>query len=138
MAGGLAVRRIVLATVLAAAGGTAQAAEVDITCKIARAEDLVNGALVRAPVDGPWNFTITPDGLKTPWGGSCAVMTGEVNSDRVSVSCEKTLSETTTVKRTVAIDRHLGTYKEYFEVPRGIGPASIRYSDGVCEKREGF
>lgn len=120
-----------------------QAAEIAITCTVSSAErfvrsDGIGESMSDARIGGPWNFTITDDGLRTPWNAPCDLMTGTVTGESVSVSCEgPSYPPSTRFKKSISIDRQLGTYKETVEIEGGAA-SGRKWSRGTCTKREKF
>lgn len=122
----------------------AHAADVTITCTAASSSSQVvmpgvgSDYRARKP-DGPRNFTITKDGLKTAWNAPCDFMRGNVSGESVEVSCEgPSYPPTTRFKKTISIDRQMGTFRESFESDDGSGGAGRVSSQGTCTKRESF
>jgi len=113
----------------------ANATDVNITCTVTQATMFIGPNMMRANIDGPWNFIITDAGLQTPWGKECALMKGDISASHVSVSCDgKELSFE------IVIDRKLGTYNQTI---RGTTTGKDRMpivttKSGTCQKRESF
>jgi hypothetical protein len=134
------MRKFALAALLA----TTPASAADITCIASSAEaDINNQGAQPQALPGPENFSITPAGLKTSWGGSCASMKGEITADAVAVSCEGDNpglggAPGAHVKIAIRIDRHLGTYTEDWEITEPDGTEGKSFYGGICQKREGF
>lgn len=131
------MRAFVLATALVTATTAASAADVNITCTETGGQVFIGTNMFPPHLSGPWNFTITQQGLKTPWGGNCGLMTGEVTGDRVSVTCAGNVGGGA-FKKTVVIDRQLGTYREDLDLGDSSAGHSQSFASGTCQKRETF
>ena len=133
------MRQVVLAALWTLTGSVALAANVSITCTISSGDTFIGPNMMPAAVDGPWNFTITPEGLQTSWGADCGLMKGVVSLQAVSVSCGGELpgSVATAYERAVQIDRQLGTYSERTKMTDRNGTV-VTVKHGICKKRETF
>ena len=133
------MRAFAFAAALFAATTGASAADVNITCIESTGQRFIGVNMFPVSLNGPWNFTITEQGLETPWGGHCGLMKGEVSAARVSVSCSGDVAGSPNqFKKTVEIDRHLGTYRESFELNDPAAPQSRSFISGTCQRRETF
>jgi hypothetical protein len=101
-----------------------------------QATTFIGTNILAAEIDGPWNFVITDEGLRTPWGRDCGLMKGNISASKVSVACGDE-TDPTTVSFKVEIDRELGTFR-WTTTGRSYGDptvAIVSSKTGTCQKR---
>ena len=119
---------------MALAMGHASATEINIACTVTQATTFIGSSMFVDRPDGPWNFTITDEGLRTSLPAPCDLMKGSVSAANVSVACvDETFSYA------VKIDRQLGTFNLTLKPPVP-DPANTHLTSkvGTCQKREAF
>jgi hypothetical protein len=135
------MRSLVAFAALILATTSAQAADVAITCTassgfmVVPLTGIVNGAQEKS-----MNFSISSKGLKTSWGAPCNFMYGAVTKALVEVVCEgPSGAANTSIKRTIEINRTLGTYSYTYSIKsEDMANGTVGQEHGTCSKREGF